>query len=93
MLPAAVSCADHPPDDDKPVQTRPPTSRRGNIHTGATPPWLQDDDDDSDDVIGGDGQVESKGRRGSGSQIPVLIGPSDAEFQKHSTLFPLVTLL
>ena len=90
MLTAAISSfASHPPDD-KMVQTRQPTSRRGNIHTGATPPWLQgdDDDDDSDDDVGGDGEVESKGRRGSGSQT-VLIGPSDAEFNKHSMLFPL----
>lgn len=41
---------------------------RGNIHTGATPPWLRDDDDDDD------GQGTSK----------TPIGPSEDDFRKWS---------
>ncbi|XP_065907770.1 centrosomal AT-AC splicing factor-like isoform X2 [Dysidea avara] len=42
----------------------------GNVHTGATPPWLRPDDDDSD--------VEEPV-----SKRPRHIGPCEEEFKKH----------
>ena len=41
---------------------------QGNVHSGATPPWLMTDDD------GGGGD----------SGAGVLIGPSEEEFLRHS---------
>ena len=43
----------------------------GNVHSGATPPWLKEDD--SDDIIMREG-------RGAG----IMIGPSEEEFLHHS---------
>ena len=40
----------------------------GNIHSGATPPWLRDNNDDGC-------------HKGS---APILIGPSEEEFLHHS---------
>ena len=48
-------------------------STRGNVHTGATPPWLREDDSDDGDSNSASGHVSS-------------IGPSVEEFIKHSTL-------
>lgn len=41
----------------------------GNVHTGATPPWLQDDDDDNDN---------------GAAAKNALIGPSYDAFKKHA---------
>jgi len=44
----------------------------GNVHTGATPPWLRNDDDDDDN----DGQTSS-------AACNDVIGPSYDAFKKH----------
>lgn len=44
----------------------------GNIHTGATPPWLREDDDEEDD--------SEKTKKSDGLEI----GPSLQDFKKHA---------
>lgn len=46
----------------------------GNIHTGATPPWLRQDDDDDED----DGDVKEPNYKRTCS-----IGPSEEQFKQH----------
>lgn len=41
----------------------------GNIHSGATPPWLKEDEEDA---------------AGSNEVVPVMIGPSEVDFLRHS---------
>ncbi|XP_022101306.1 coiled-coil domain-containing protein 84-like [Acanthaster planci] len=43
---------------------------KGNVHTGAQPPWLQGDNDDDDNV---DAEEEAQ----------KMMGPSELEFRKH----------
>ena len=50
--------------------------RVGNVHSGATPPWLRGDDDDRETSSGGGGLA--------GTSSAVTFGPSLDEFIKHS---------
>ena len=52
---------------------------QGNVHSGATPPWLMTDSCDDDDDGGGDDVSKE-----AGGAAAVLIGPSEEEFLRHS---------
>ena len=51
--------------------------RVGNVHSGATPPWLREDDD---------GDTNGSGAGLAGTSSTVTFGPSLDEFIKHSKL-------
>lgn len=51
--------------------------RVGNVHSGATPPWLREDDD---------GNTNGSGAGSAGTSSTVTFGPSLDEFIKHSKL-------
>ena len=52
----------------------------GNVHSGATPPWLREDDDNDR------GTSASGENSASTSSSSVTFGPSLDEFIKHSKL-------
>ena len=53
--------------------------RVGNVHSGATPPWLRGDDDDKGTSGSGGGGL-------AGTSSGTTFGPSLDEFIKHSEL-------
>lgn len=59
----------------------------GNVHSGATPPWLLTDSEEEDkqgDDPGSHGLRRSGVSKGKSRGISVMIGPSEEEFLKHS---------
>lgn len=56
------------------VISRKKSGLKGNIHTGAVPPWIRDDDEDDDD---------DDSERGAEEGSSLVIGPTEDDFKKH----------